>query len=52
MWWDFIIPELLFKMYLEVSTPMKVVDCIIPKPRFKMYPEVSAPVNVVGLHHP
>ena len=39
-------------MYLEVSPPMKVVDCIIPEPRFKMYPEVSAPMKVVGLHHP
>ena len=36
-----------FKMYLKVSTPVKVVDCIIPKPRFKMYPEVSAPMKVV-----
>ena len=47
MWWDCIIPELRFKMYLEVSAPMKVVDCIIPEPQFKMYPEVSAPVKVV-----
>ena len=52
MWWDCIILELQFKMYPEVSAPVKVVDCIIPKAQFKMYPEVSAPVKVVGLHHP
>ena len=52
MWWDCIIPELRFKMYLEVSTLVKVVDCIIPEPWFKMYPKVLALVNVVGLHHP
>ena len=42
-----IILELRFKMYPEVSSPVKVVDCIILEPRFKMYPEVSAPVKVV-----
>ena len=52
MWWDCIILEIRFKMYLEVSTSVKVANCIIPEPRFKMYTEVSAPVNVVGLHHP
>ena len=52
MWWDCIIPELQFKMYLEVSAPVKVADCIIPKLRFKMYTKVLAPMKVVGLHHP
>ena len=52
MWWDCIILELWFKMYPEVSVPVKVVDCIIPEPWFKMYPEISVPVNVVGFYHP
>ena len=51
MWWDCIIHEPRFKMYLDVSALVKVVYCIILEPRFKIYPEVLAHVKVVGLHH-